>query len=101
MGLQGATSWIEFVSEVSTIGKIYDGSISSAGRTDAHNAKVGGVVNSRHRWERNAAAIDMVFDSLAGLEEAAKAAVKCGYKVLQYPDKLQLHIASTADWVPS
>jgi len=98
--MRGPSSWLDFVLTVRVICQIYDGSVTSLGRTDDHNLAVGGHGNSRHRWARNAAAIDVVFDSLTGFEKAAAAAAKCGLKVITYGDRLQLHIASEGDWVP-
>ena len=97
---QGPTSWLDFVLTVRVICQIYDGSVTSLGRTDERNLAVGGHSNSRHRWARNASAIDVVFDSPEGFDKAAAAAQKCGLKVVKYVERLQLHLASTGEWVP-
>ena len=97
----GPTSKSEFNTYVEVICRIYGGSETSGGRTDKRNAAVGGVPTSRHRWQRNASAKDVVFDTPEGFEEAAIAAAKCGLKVVVYPDRLQLHLASRGRWVPA
>ena len=105
MAVQGPTSWIEFVLAVKNLCEIFNGSITRVGSTADHNAAVGGHSNSRHLWSRNASAIDVVFDSLPDLDDAAKAAKVLGLKVVglnnkKYRKRRQLHLASTAAWVP-
>ena len=95
------TSKSEFNTYIEVLCQEHDGSETSGGRTEKRNAIVGGVATSRHRWPRCAAAKDVVFDTRMGFEAAAKAGRKCGLKVLEYPERLQLHFAALGSWVPA
>lgn len=73
----------DFALAVYRFGKATRASITSWGRTAAHNKKVGGVINSFHvRWM----AVDVVYDKRPSLEAAKEAAAQQGLFLLREKD---------------
>lgn len=59
------------------------GSISSWGRTEAHNRKVGGVPGSAHRFWVGA---DVIYDALPAVDPATEYAARLGLKLIREGD---------------
>ena len=74
------------------LGKKYEARISSWGRDDEGNRKVGGHPNSWHRWDRGANAIDLAVSAVneQGKKRAewiAEEARNEGYETIVYERK--------------
>ena len=76
--------------DIRVICVLYDGSVTSWGRTEKRNGRVGGVPQSWHLWSRGALAYDLAFDSDEQKREAFIALERLGYEVLMYDSHLHV-----------
>jgi hypothetical protein len=64
MRLSPPTGIAEFMERVRCLCAIYDGSITSWGRTEARNRQVGGARTSKHQWKYGGMAVDVILTSM-------------------------------------
>lgn len=85
----------EFCDAVRMYGMLTDASVTSWGRTVAHNAAVGGVTYSAHQFWL---ACDVVYDRPAALSDVARRemAKRLGLNLIVEGDH---HHLQTADWL--
>jgi hypothetical protein len=78
----------DFASHVRTYCSRFGGSVTSWGRTAAHNAAVGGVWNSQHLlW----LAVDVVYDTIPDITIATDAARQLGLVIYREGDHDHIH----------
>lgn len=77
----------EFAEHISDLCYLFDGSVTSWGRSRRHNEAVGGVENSRHR---EFLAVDVVLDDQALRGHFTEWALRRGMKVLDEGDHLHV-----------
>ena len=80
---------LAFARTVLVLAGQYQFSVTSWGRTAAHNARVGGVINSRHlEW----LAVDMVCDSVDEYLRLTQGAELLGLQVIAEKDHIHVQV---------
>lgn len=82
----------EAAERVRVLCALHEFSVTSWGRTNGRNARVGGVATSFHRWQRGGMAWDCAGDApdRAAMEAFAAQARLCGFDALVESDHVHL-----------